>query len=179
MPVEWGHLTSSDFVTWRLHRPAMAPVPDGPDRDGCYSGNTILDDGRIRAFYSGFREEWPYQSVLTAVSNDGGYSFGPPSQVVPDPIPTKTAPCFATRSSGRPTKVGGWSSGPATAMAGQRSGCMHRADLQDWVRLDDLASLPIQKGDGPETGEAWECPQILDLDGNSVAIVGTWTKSEG
>jgi beta-fructofuranosidase len=90
VPVEWGHLTSTDFVTWRLHRPAMAPVPGGPDRDGCNSGNTVLDGGRVRAFHSGVRQEWPYQSVLTAVSDDGGYSFGPPVQVVPARTPTST-----------------------------------------------------------------------------------------
>ena len=56
VPVEWGHLTSTDFVTWRLHRPAMAPVPDGLDRDGCYSGNTVLDDGRVAGVLLGLRK---------------------------------------------------------------------------------------------------------------------------
>ena len=31
VPVEWGHATSDDLVRWRLHRPAMAPHPEGPD----------------------------------------------------------------------------------------------------------------------------------------------------
>ncbi len=53
------------------------------------------------------------------------------------------------------------------------------ADLHEWVRLDDLASLPRQEGDGPETGDAWECPQILDLAGHSIAIVGTWSQVRG
>ena len=179
VPVEWGHLTSTDFATWRLHRPAMAPVPDGPDRDGCYSGNTILDDGRVRAFYSGFREEWPYQSVLTAVSDDGGYSFGPPSQVVPDPDPDENAIMFRDPFVWKVNE--GWRMAVGAGYGDGRSAIRLYAseDLHEWVRLDDLASLPRQEGDGPETGDAWECPQILDLAGHSIAIVGTWSQVRG
>ena len=179
VPVEWGHLTSTDFATWRLHRPAMAPVPDGPDRDGCYSGNTILDDGRVRAFYSGFREEWPYQSVLTAVSDDGGYSFGSPVQVVPDPDPDEDAIMFRDPFVWKVDE--GWRMVVGAGYGDGRSAIRlyASADLHEWVRLDDLASLPRQEGDGPETGDAWECPQILDLAGHSVAIVGTWSQVRG
>ena len=179
VPVEWGHLTSSDFVTWRLHRPAMAPVPDGPDRDGCYSGNTVLDDGRIRAFYSGRRTDSPYESILTAVSNDGGYTFGAPSQVVPDPTPDEDCTMFRdpfvwkTDDGWRMVVGSGYADGRSAARLYQSP------DLQDWQRLDDLASLPMQNGDGPDVGEAWECPQVLNLDGTSVAVVGTWTQAKG
>jgi beta-fructofuranosidase len=179
VPVEWGHLTSTDFATWRLHRPAMAPVPDGPDRDGCYSGNTILDDGRVRAFYSGYRQTWPYQSILTAVSDDGGYSFGPPVQVVPDPNPDEDVIMF--RDPFVWPFEDGWRMAVGAGYGDGRSAIRlyASADLHEWDRLDDLASLPGQEGDGPETGDAWECPQILDLAGHSVAIVGTWSQVRG
>ncbi|GAA3616982.1 glycoside hydrolase family 32 protein [Microlunatus ginsengisoli] len=178
-PVEWGHLTSEDYVTWRLHRPAMAPVPDGPDRDGCYSGNTVLDDGRIRAFYSGYRTDSPYQSVLTAVSDDGGYSFGPPSQVVPDPAPEEDAIMFRDPFVWKVDD--GWQMVVGAGYADGRSAVRHylSADLHEWTRLDDLAFLAGQDGDGPEVGDAWECPQVLDLAGRSVAIVGTWSRARG
>jgi beta-fructofuranosidase len=179
VPVEWGHLTSTDFMTWRLHRPAMAPVPDGPDRDGCYSGNTVDDDGRVRAFYSGFREESPYQSVLTAVSDDGGYSFGPPVQVVPDPAPDENVIMFRDPFVWRVED--GWRMAVGAGYGDGRSAIRlyASADLLEWASLGDLGSLARQHGEGPETGEAWECPQILQLAGRTVAIVGTWSRATG
>ena len=178
-PVEWGHLTSSDLVRWRLHRPAIAPLPDGLDRDGCYSGNTVLDDGRVRAFYSGFRHESPYQSVLTAVSEDGGYSFGPPTQVVPDPSPEEKAIMF--RDPFVWAVEDGWRMVVGAGYADGRSAIRlyASADLRDWVALGDGASLARQPGEGPEVGDAWECPQVLDLGGASIVVVGTWSQETG
>lgn len=179
VPVQWGHLTSLDFVTWRLHRPAMVPLPDGPDRDGCYSGNTVLDEGRVRAFYSGHLTDSPYQSVLTAVSDDGGFSFGPPTQVVPDPAPEEDCTMFRDPFVWKASD--GWKMAVGSGYADGRSAIRlyESADLHKWTRLDDLASLPTQEGDGPEVGDAWECPQVLDLDGHKIAIVGTWSEAEG
>lgn len=179
VPVQWGHLTSSDFVTWQLHRPAITPVPDGLDRDGCYSGNTVLDGGRIRAFYSGHLTYSPYQSVLTAVSDDGGFSFGPPSQVVPDPAPGEDCTMFRDPFVWKVDD--GWRMVVGSGYADGRSAVRlyASADLHTWERLDDLASLPRQDGDGPAVGEAWECPQVLDLDGRCTAVVGTWSEAGG
>lgn len=179
VPVQWGHLTSTDFVTWQLHRPAISPIPDGPDRDGCYSGNTVLDGGRIRAFYSGYLTDSPYQSVLTAVSDDGGYSFGPAERVVPDPAPVEECTMFRDPFVWKTDQ--GWRMVVGSGYADGRSAVRlyQSDDLRAWERLEDLASLPMQDGDGPEVGEAWECPQVLDLDGTSVAVVGTWTEAKG
>ena len=179
VPVEWGHATSTDFIRWQLHRPAMAPVPDGLDRDGCWSGNTVLDDGRVRAFYSGKINESPYQSVLTAISDDGGYTFGAPELVIPDPAPdegvTTYRDPFVWQADGQWLMAVGV--GYADEVAAIR--LYASSDLRDWMRIDDLASLPRHFVDGTDLGSAWECPQILDLGGHTVAVVGTWTPSSG
>jgi beta-fructofuranosidase len=179
VPVAWGHLTSTDFMNWQLHRPAMAPVPDGPDRDGCYSGNTVVDDGRVRAFYSGFREESPYQSVLTAVSDDGGYTFGPPSQVVPDPTPDENVIMF--RDPFVWSVEDGWRMAVGAGYRDGRSAIrLYRSsDLRQWSSLGDLASRAQQADDGPEASEAWECPQVLELADRTVAIFGSWSEAGG
>ena len=179
VPVEWGHATSPDFVRWRLHRPALAPVPDGLDRDGCWSGNTVLDAGRVRAFYSGRIHELPYQSVLTAVSDDGGYTFGPPEVAVADPEPDEGVTVFRDPFVWRADDrwlmaVGG---GYADEVAAVRQ--YTSDDLHTWTRVEDLASMPRHVVDGLDLGSAWECPQILDLDGSTVAVVSTWTPHGG
>jgi beta-fructofuranosidase len=34
----WGHASSPDLWRWTDHPLALQPSPDGPDRDGCWSG---------------------------------------------------------------------------------------------------------------------------------------------
>ncbi|MET9268559.1 glycoside hydrolase family 32 protein [Kribbella sp. NPDC003557] len=177
VPVEWGHATSSDYVRWTVHRPAMAPHPGGPDTDGCWSGNTVLDDGRIRAFYSGRIEERPYQSVLTAVSVDGGASFGPPHQVVPDPSdgPIMFRDPFVWREDGTWwMAVGAGYAGRGASIASYRSD-----DLEHWTYAGPLAELPRGVADGEDTGAAWECPQVLTIDGRRIAVVSSWSPEGG
>ena len=87
--VSWGHASSADLASWQLHRPAMSPDPEGPDRGGCWSGNTVLVGSELIAFYSGYLRDHPYQSVVSATSVDNGRSFGPPRQVVADPDPAE------------------------------------------------------------------------------------------
>ena len=52
-PMHWGHVSSSDLVTWRHEPIALAPSIE-EDRDGCWSGSCVVgDDGRLYAFYTG------------------------------------------------------------------------------------------------------------------------------
>ena len=79
----------------------------------------------------------------------------------------------------RSRTAGGWRSEPATAMAVQRSGCTRRRTCTNGPVSATSPACPGRKVDGPETGEAWECPQVLDLAGRSVAVVGTWSQVGG
>ncbi|MEV6895135.1 glycoside hydrolase family 32 protein [Kribbella sp. NPDC051137] len=177
VPVEWGHATSTDYVRWTVHRPAMAPQPGGPDTDGCWSGNTVLDDGRIRAFYSGRVDERPYQSVLTAVSDDGGASFGPARQVVPDPVDG----ALMFRDPFVWKENGSWwlAVGAGYADRGASITLYRSNDLRDWTYVGPLAELPRGVAGGEDTGAAWECPQLLTLDGRRIAVVASWSPEAG
>lgn len=177
LPVTWGHATSTDYVRWKLQRPAMSPVPDGPDRDGCWSGNTVRDGNTIRAFYSGRVAGRPLQSVLTAVSTDGGNTFGDPVQVIPDPGPDLIMfrdPHVWATSHGWQMIVGAGYRDRGAGLPLYRS-----SDLKTWTAAGDLAALPRTEIAGEDTGAAWECPQLLPFSDRSVALVSSWSPQEG
>lgn len=179
LPVAWGHATSADYVRWQLQRPAMSPVPDGPDRDGCWSGNTVQDGEAIRAFYSGRVAGRPFQSVLTAVSTDGGRSFGPPVQIVPDPGPDEDAIMF--RDPHVWSTADGWWMVVGAGYGDRGAGLpLYRSsDLTTWSAAGELAALPRTEMAGEDTGAAWECPQILTLEDRCLALVSSWSPREG
>lgn len=54
-PMYWGHVSSSDMVTWRRERVALAPG-EGDDKDGVFSGSAVVDDnGNLCVYYTGQR----------------------------------------------------------------------------------------------------------------------------
>lgn len=177
-PVIWGHASSENLVDWTLHRAAMTPDPNGLDRDGCWSGNTVVaPDGRVVAFYSGFRRDHPVQSALAAVSDDGGRSFGSPTLAVADPdgpIRVRRDPFVWRERDGWRMVLG---EGDAAERASARS--YHSPDLLSWTDEGPLAVLPRTVLDGVDTGAMWECPQVVDVDGTRVLLVGSWSEREG
>lgn len=179
VPVEWGHATSDDLVHWTLHRPAIVPVPGGSDSGGAWSGNTVLHEGTVRAYYSGKVDDSPFQSVLLAESTDGGNTFGSPVQVVADPSADEGITMF--RDPFVWQDENGWSMAVGAASADQTASVRQyrSADGITWTSVGDLLAMPRTTVDGIDTGEGWECPQILPVDGTEVAIVASWSHAAG
>ena len=66
--MHWGHYTTEDFVKWKLEPTALAP--DGADDcDGCFSGPSVMKDGKMYLVYTSVAGDRQTQSV--AVSEDG------------------------------------------------------------------------------------------------------------
>ncbi|MEN2742328.1 glycoside hydrolase family 32 protein [Microbacterium sp. X-17] len=179
VPVEWGHATSEDLVHWTLQRPAMSPVPGGADSGGCWSGNTVVDGDRVRAFYSGKVDHSPYQSILTAVSDEDGTNFSRPAQVVDDPAPEEGVTMFRDPfvwRDGSTWRMVVGAAGPGSTASMRQYGS---ADGLSWRFEGELARLPRTLFDGVDTGEGWECPQVIALDGREVALVSSWSHEGG
>ncbi|OJN95404.1 glycoside hydrolase family 32 protein [Escherichia coli] len=51
-PMHWGHATSTDMLHWQHEPIALAPG-DKYDRDGCFSGSAVDDDGVLSLIYTG------------------------------------------------------------------------------------------------------------------------------
>ncbi|MDP4332449.1 glycoside hydrolase family 32 protein [Curtobacterium sp. A7_M15] len=179
IPVEWGHATSDDLVHWTLHRPAIVPVPGGADSGGAWSGNTVLHNGTVRAYYSGKVDHSPFQSVLLAESTDGGITFGAPVQVVADPSADEAITMFRDPFVWQTDD--GWSMAVGAAAKNQTASIRHYRSVDgiSWTHAGDLVSMTRDTVNGIDTGEGWECPQILTVDGTDIAIVASWSHAAG
>jgi beta-fructofuranosidase len=51
--MHWGHAVSPDLVHWKHLPIALAPTPGGPDKDGCWSGCAVVDQGVPTIVYTG------------------------------------------------------------------------------------------------------------------------------
>ena len=177
-PVAWGHVTSSDLATWTYHRCAITPVPGGPDSDGVWSGNTVVEGGTVRAFYSGRVLGTPHQLPLLAVSEDGGASFGPPRQIIAAP---STADVHTLRDPYVWRISSGWAMvvGVGTIAGAAEARLFTSPDLEHWEAGGNLASMRRQIINGLDTGEMWECPQVVVDKGELMLIVCGWSRKEG
>src|SRR3569833_285911 len=158
-PVAWGHVTSPDLVKWTYGRYAITPIPGGPDTDGIYSGNTVVENGIVRAFYSGKILEEPHQLPLLAISENHGESFGRPRHIVPEPsrvdVHTFRDPYVWRTPAGWAMVVG------AGTNAGKAEAWLYTSvDLENWTPAGNLAGMARQRINGLDTGEMWECPQV-------------------
>lgn len=67
--IQWGHLSSSDLVTWRPEPLAISPTP-GCDERGAWSGDAVsLDDGGLALLYTAV--DGARATVGLATSDDG------------------------------------------------------------------------------------------------------------
>lgn len=171
-PVVWGHASSADLAHWQLHRPAISPDPTALDRDGCWSGNAVVADGVVHAFYSGFRRGHPYQTVVTASSVDGGRSFGPPVQAIPDPDPAEQIVEFRDPFVWQEDER--WLMVVGAGLPGRASARLYESgDLREWRYSGSLAEA--ERGSTEiDAGDMWECPQVVSVDGRDALLVGTY-----
>lgn len=68
--IHWGHAVSDDLVRWSDEPVALTPSPDGPDRDGCWSGCAVDDAGTPTALYTGGRGRHQLPCLATADDDD-------------------------------------------------------------------------------------------------------------
>lgn len=178
--VHWSHLSSVDLLHWEVHEPALAPSPDGPDADGCWSGCAVLDGAEVALVYSGFRSDQRLQTVCLARSDDAvTWTKDPGNPVLPAPPPDLAVTEFRDPFVWRDERADGrWSALVGCALAdGTAAALLYRsADLERWdyrgVFCDSRHPLLAAAG----TGDAWECPQLLVDGDRAVLVVSAWPR---
>ena len=73
-PMHWGHVVSDDLTNWKYLPIALTPGDDC-DKNGCFSGTSIVHGGKLWVIYTGFIENQGGDSIrqvqCLAESSDG------------------------------------------------------------------------------------------------------------
>jgi beta-fructofuranosidase len=187
----WGHAVSSDLVHWKNLGIALAPTPDGPDKNGCWTGSAVVANGIPTLVYTGatWLEESeraarakgliPERQMLAVSADPGDPDLRSWTKIPQNPI-------LAAPPAGM--KVVGWRDpslwkerenwymviGSGEAGIGGMALLYTSKDLRNWAYLHPLAvAKPESSKRGPAGfgADMWECPDFFFLDGKPVLLV--------
>lgn len=170
----WGHWTTDDFVTWNFLGGAIIPDMEY-DKDGSYSGSSVIRDGEMWCYYTGnVLEEGDHdydysgrQANEMLVKSADGVSFGEKACV----LPTTGYPAYCSNHV-RDPKV--WEQdGSWWMLLGARTrndhGCILLYRSDDGLSWEMAGSATNM---GPSAfGYMWECPNIVSIDGREYLLV--------
>lgn len=167
-PMHWGHVKSKDLVHWEHCPIALAPGDDC-DRDGCFSGSAVDNDGELTLIYTGHHYTDRAQDLFTqnqniAVSRDGiHFDKCGVNPVIAEP-PADSAHHFRDPKVWKHENTWYMVLGNATQDGHGRVIRYHSPDLRNWTYDGVLAA-----SDGT-LGFMWECPDFFELDGRYVLL---------
>jgi beta-fructofuranosidase len=163
--IHWGHAVSDDLVTWHDEPVALSPSPDGPDRDGCWSGCAVDDDGTPTLLYTGGNGRDQLPCLATTGDPDlrswEKYEGNPVIESPPADLDVLETEHW--RAEFRDHNVwrenGRWYHLVGTGLVdGGGAALLYTSEtLTEWTYEG-----PLLAG-GPDAGAVWECPELLDL----------------
>jgi beta-fructofuranosidase len=164
--IHWGHAVSDDLVHWEDRPVALSPSPEGPDRDGCWSGCTVDDDGVATILYTGGRGTAQLPCLATAADDSLTSWVKDPDNPVIDELPAEPEVLRTEDWDGefRDHCVwrddGIWHQLIGAGMDGGGGAALLyvSTDLREWEYRG-----PILTGDHDTEGTVWECPELLDF----------------
>jgi beta-fructofuranosidase len=178
--IQWGHATSLDLITW-THQPiALVPDDDGPDKDGCWSGVLVDDDGAPALLYSGRNSANGFEVGCLATGSDdlrtwSKYAHNPVITAPPD------LDLVAFRDHCVWREDGTWRQivGAGIRDIGGTALLFESDNLRQWRYVGPLAIGDLRGADGlggkpgtaTWTGAMWECIDLFRVgaDGTSSA----------
>jgi beta-fructofuranosidase len=169
----WGQVSGPDLVRWGPPVTALAP---GPGEAGCWSGSVVVDhDGHpVIAYTRVASDALDVGSVVLAhgdrswrgwTADDDPVLPGPPGA---DVVQFRD-PLVVREESGWRMVIGGGRADGAAAAWLYRS-----PDLRSWRLEGVLAERSVREAEPVWTGSAWECVQLIDVDGAWVLVVSVW-----
>ncbi|CAI0746211.1 glycoside hydrolase family 32 protein [Serratia entomophila] len=158
-PMHWGHATSRDLAHWQHQPIALAPGEDY-DKDGCFSGCAVDDDGVLTLIYTGHvwlgkaGDDDRVREVQCLATSEDGVHF-----VKHGPVLTPPNGIQHFRDPKVWREDGEWWMVVGAKENGLGQARLYRsADLRDW-RFDRL----LGGAQALHQGYMWECPDFFPL----------------
>lgn len=176
--MHWGHAVSDDLVHWHDLPIALAPTPDSPDADGCFSGCVVIDDGVPTIVYTGVRN--PDKLPCLAFSDDDLLTWRkhPGNPVIPAPPPGLELTGFRDHAVWRDGDTWYQIIGAGIAGVGGTALLYRSPDLLAWEYLHPILTGDTRRTDPFWTGTMWECPDLFPLGDKHVLIASIWAKRD-
>lgn len=190
--MHWAHAVSPDMIHWKHLPLALAPTPDGPDQDGCFTGSAVDDRGTATFLYTGISTASPERATLKdpghnyrevvcqASSRDADLrTWGKLAQPVIEPPADPLIAGFRDPFLWKEGAVWYLGVGSGQRKQGGRVLLYRSADLRHWQAAGVLTSGTWNGKDTPdvvESGEMWECPDFFALGKKHVLIYSTERK---
>lgn len=176
--IAWGHVSSSDLLSWDIEPIALRPQAGGPDAAGCWSGVMADDDGVPTAVYSGVQDHSGKSQVtlargsadLRTWTQGGEVAAGMPA----DPSVTDVRDPFLFNWGGTRYAIqgAGLSDGRGALLLYDATNLSAWTYLDIWLTTGHPAAARAQ-------ANIWECPQLVQIDGRWVLIVSLWKRQNG
>jgi beta-fructofuranosidase len=192
--MHWAHATSPDMVYWHHEPIALEPTPNGYDRDGVFSGCTVIDDSKGQPtptiIYTGVlppsnsreitlndgQHKWREVQLL-ATSRDGLRTWQKQGEPIiafpPEGIAVSgfRDPCVWREGNEWMMAIGSGFAGKHGAILLYKS-----PDLRKWTYMHPLIEGGPVFGSSVnpvDSGEMWECPDFFPLGGKHVLLIST------
>jgi beta-fructofuranosidase len=177
--MHWGHVSSTDLLSWQEHPVALAPRPGHIDGAGCWSGCVVDDAGVPTAIYTA-NPDHAWNAVVALARADRsllhwrqaespvlGISKASEVEEARDP--------FIFVHEGRRYAVQG---------SGQVSGRPRLLlfgcdDLAHWVELGTFLSADDPLAAEVAAANIWECPNLVQVEGHWVLLLSLWRRIGG
>jgi beta-fructofuranosidase len=168
-PMHWGHMTSTDGLTWQDQPVALAP-DHVFDKKGCFSGTAVLVDNQLILMYTGCEEingQAIQQQCIATSTNLKDFEKVDENPV----ISTNNSPTFISAVDFRDPKIiyrkGRYYALIVTKTPASEGQIVlfESPDCKTW----QFKSI-ILTGNH-ELGVMWECPDLLEIDGKDILIL--------
>lgn len=167
----WAHYTSNDLINWKDEGIALKPDM-WYDKDGCYSGNAIVFNGKIYLFYTGNvkTENGDRETYQCLAISEDGKTFIKHGPIVY--LPEGYTAHFRDPKVWRDDEENLWYMivGAQTSEEKGNVALFYSEDLFNWNYKGKLL---------PETmdwGYMCECPDIIRFDNNYILVVSKQEK---